>query len=209
MNNIHNPRYEFRIFGNHFQDVEERIRTMSGEEQTRSMMSVYILASGNPKNNIKIREGIMDIKVLEGEYQGLEQWNPFLVGKFPLKSEIVKSVIFPALGVQCPAFEREKYTLKQFIDELVCIDPDLSVAYVNKKRYGFILDGVIAEIAEIKVNGASAKTICIEAEDPEKVLKLKTKLGINDHEENVNYSLALKRFMGLVELPETWKTKDF
>ncbi len=209
MNEVQSPRYEFRIFGNHFEQIEQKIRQMADEEMVRSMMSVYLLASGNPNNNIKIREGVMDIKVLEDKQQGLEQWNPFLVGSFPLEAEVIKTVIFPALGVQHPAFDRNTYSLEQFINEVICVDPDLTVADVNKKRHGFLIDDVITEIAEIKVNGASLKTICIESEDPEKVLKLKSELRISQNAENVNYPLALKRIMGLVSLPKEWKSENF
>ncbi len=209
MKEVQKPRFEFRIFGNHLEEIESKIRKMADEEMVRSMMSVYLLASGNPKNNIKIREGVMDIKVLEDEKQGLEQWNPFLVGEFPLSPEVIKTVIFPALGVHSPAFDRDQYTLNQFVNELILVDPDLSVAYVNKKRHGFVIEDVITEIAEIKVNGASLKTICIEAPEPEKVLKLKQKLGIDSAAENVNYPLALKRIMGLDLLPEYWKSDNF
>jgi len=203
------PRYEFRIFGNNLEKIEKRIKEQAKEEQTRHMTSVYLLASGNPKNNIKIREGVMDIKVLEDVYEGLEQWNPFLVGEFPLKADVIQTVVFPSLGVQCPVLDRDKYTLDQLVEELISVDPDLSVAYVNKTRHAFTVGKCITEIAEIKVNGASIKTICIEAEDPKKVLKAKKKLGIEDKVENVNYPLALKRIMGLVRLPESWKDPEF
>ena len=49
------PRYEFRIFGNNLDGIENRIKELAKEEKTRQMTSVYLLASGNPKNNIKIR----------------------------------------------------------------------------------------------------------------------------------------------------------
>ncbi len=203
------PRYEFRIFGNNLTETEEKINKLSKKEKTRKMTSVYLLASGNPGNNIKIRDGVMDIKVLENVKYGLEQWNPFLVGEFPLSSEVIRTVVFPSLGVQCPVLERDKYTLKQLVDELITVDPDLSVAYVNKTRHSYTINKCITEIAEITVNGAFIKTICVESEEPEKVLKVKNKLGIDDTVENVNYPLALKRIMGLVQLPEIWKSWDF
>lgn len=203
------PRYEFRIFGNNLDGIENRIKELAKEEKTRQMTSVYLLASGNPKNNIKIREGVMDIKVLEHVQDGLEQWNPFLVGEFPLKANVIKTVVFPSLGVQSPVLAREEYTLEQFIEELISVDPDLSVAWVNKTRHAFTVRECITEIAEVKVNGACIKTICIEAEDPKRVLKVKKKLGIEKSVENVNYPLALKRIMGLVNLPKSWKSKEF
>ncbi len=198
------PRYEFRIFGNDLETYEKKIKELSPREMTRQMDSVYLLTPWKRKKNVKIREGIMDIKVLEQEHAGLQQWNPFLVGEFPLEADVIKTVVFPALGVESPVFERKKYSLKQFIAEVLAIDPDLAVAYVWKTRYAYTIAECITEIAEIKVNGASIKTICIESEDPDKVLDAKKLLGIGNKIENVSYPLALKRIMGLTALPESW-----
>ena len=203
------PRYEFRIFGNALSKIEETIEALSPLEKTRQMDSVYLLTPYKRKNNVKIREGIMDIKVLEHEETGLQQWNPFMVGQFPLASEVIKTVVFPALGVESPVFERKKYSLKQFIAEVLTVDPDLAVAYVWKTRHAYTVAGCITEIAEIKVNGASIKTICIESEDADKVLEAKKLLGIGSKVENVSYPLALKRIMGLSSLPESWNNIDF
>ena len=203
------PRYEFRIFGNDLKKYEDKIIGFSEKEMTRHMDSVYLLTPWKRKNNVKIREGVMDIKLLEHEYEGLQQWNPFLVGKFPLKAEIIKSVVFPALGIESPVFDRKKYTLDQFIEEVVSIDPDLAVAYVLKSRSAYTVCDCITEIAEIKVNGTSIKTICIEAEDPEKVTKAKEMIGIDQNMENVSYPLAMKRIMGLAKLPDQWNKEDF
>lgn len=203
------PRYEFRIFGNALSKIEEKIMALSPREKTRRMDSVYLLTPFKRRNNVKIREGIMDIKVLEQEHAGLQQWNPFLVGAFPLEADVIKKVVFPALGVESPVFERKQYTLSQFIAEVISIDPDLAVAYVWKTRYAYTVADCITEVAEIKVNGASIKTICIESEDPGKVLEAKKLLGIGSHLENVSYPLALKRIMGLTSLPENWNNIDF
>lgn len=203
------PRYEFRIFGNNLDKYEKLIKKFSRKEMTRNMDSVYLLTPWRRKNNVKIRKGVMDIKVLEQEYNGLEQWSPFLVGEFPLKADIIRTTVFPALGVESPMFERSEYSLKQFIDEVVSVDPDLAVAYVWKVRHAYTVANCITEIAEIKINGTSIKTICVESDDPEKVIEAKKILNINNDEENVNYPLALKRFMGLNPLPEKWNNINF
>jgi len=203
------PRYEFRIFGNNLEKYIKKIEELSPKEMTREMDSVYMLTSWKRKNNVKIREGVMDIKVLEQEHLGLQQWNPFLVGEFPLDSDVIKTVVFPALGIESPMFERKNYSLKQFISEVVTVDPDMAVAYVWKTRHAYTVGGCITEIAEIKVNGASIKTICIESEDPDKVIDAKQLLGISSKVENVSYPLALKRIMGLTALPETWNSIEF
>jgi hypothetical protein len=168
------------------------------------MNSIYLLTAGNTKNNIKIRDGIMDIKVLEQEMEGLEQWNPFLVGEFPLKIDVIKNVVFPALGIVCPVMDREEYTLEQFLTEIISIDPDLSVAFVKKTRHGYMLNECITEVAEVTVNGATIHTLCIESEDHKKVKAAKKMIGICGDAENVNYPLALKRIMGLAPLPKDY-----
>ncbi len=203
------PRYEFRIFGTNLKKYEEKINELSEKEKTREMESVYLLTPWKHKNNVKIRQEVMDIKVLEDTYEGLEQWNPFLVGEFPLQANVIKTVVFPALGIESPVFEREEYTLEQFISEVVSVDPDLAVAYVLKTRHAYTVNDCITEIAEIKVNGAFIKTICVEAEDPEKVLEAKKMIGFPADTENVNYPLALKRIMGLTTLPGYWNTREF
>ena len=199
------PRFEFRIFGQNLDPFESKIKEISELEKTRRMTSIYLLTAGNTTNNIKIREGVMDIKELEQVQNDLEQWSPFLVGEFPLKADVIKTVVFPAMGIESPVFERKKYTLEQLLEEVICKDPDLAVAYVKKTRYAYTVSKCITEIAEVTINGAYMKTICIEHEDPERVLKAKKKLGISEDTENVSYPLALKRVMGLAELPESWK----
>lgn len=203
------PRYEFRVFGNSLSEYEDKIKQYSKKEMTREMNSVYLLTPWKRKNNVKIRQGVMDIKHLEKEYECLQQWNPFLVGSFPLVADVIKSVVFPALGIVCPVFERKKYSLKQFIEEVILIDPDITVVYVWKKRHAYTVEGCITEIAEIKVNGATIKTICVESEDPEKIIAAKQLIGFDKKVENVNYPLALKRIMGLTTLPDDWNNINF
>ncbi|MBU2553290.1 MAG: hypothetical protein KKF98_02450 [Bacteroidetes bacterium] len=204
-----NPRFEFRIFGINLEKLTATLDKLTPRLQTRKMNSIYLLTAGNTKNNIKIRDGIMDIKVLEQETDGLEQWNPFLVGEFPLKGDVIKTVVFPALGIVCPVMDRDQYTLDQFLKEIISIDPDLSVAFVKKVRHGYMLNNCITEIAEVLVNGALINTLCIESEDPKQVLAAKKMLGIGNDTENVNYPLALKRIMGLASLPKKyWESND-
>lgn len=204
MNNKQKPRYEFRVFHADSLAFFEKMKPFGEAEKIRTMNSIYLLTRGNKKNNIKIRDGIMDIKKLESKYQSLEQWNPFLVGAFPLERDVIKTVVFPAMGIEAPVFEREKYSLYQFIQDVINPDPDLSVAHVQKKRSAFTVNGCIAEVAQCIVNGAAISSLCVEDENPEKVLKALEMLDIDPEMENVSYPLALKRLMGLEVLPDKY-----
>ena len=68
-----------------------------------------------------------------------------------------------------------------------------------KCRFGFTINGCITEIAELLVNGAAIRTLAVESEDREAVLRTKEMLGLGEHE-NVNYPLAIKRIIGMEPL---------
>ena len=109
------PRYEFRTFAQNFGMVETRMRKFSRCEQIRESSEIYIVSAANNENNTKIRDRKMDIKVLVETKQGLERWNPRMKGEFPMKTEMIKNEVFPAFGVQEPKFERDEYTLDQYL----------------------------------------------------------------------------------------------
>ena len=194
------PRYEFRAFAQNFGLVEDKIRRFSDCEKYRESQEIYILSSDNNENNTKIRDEKMDIKVLEKRERGLEQWSPRMKGGFPMAVETIRDEVFPAFGVAAPQLSRARYTLQQFLDEIIALHRDLSAARLFKRRFGFTVNGCITEMAELLVNGAAIKTVAVESEDLEAVLQTQDMLGLREYE-NVNYLLAIKRIIGLEPLP--------
>ncbi len=192
------PRFEFRIFG--FAEVEiihSILKEKAIQGTTRNISEIYLMTAGNEVHNIKIRNKLLDIKTLVKQENGLEQWNPVEIGTFPLSKELLKTNVFPSLGVEPPAFDRDNYTLKQFMKELILIDPDIIVALTEKKRYAYDFMECICEYAEVSINGAIQKTIAVESENPELVKQAIKELEIDNNFENVNYPKALKRVLGL------------
>lgn len=199
------PKYEFRMFGQSFPELESLIAVKAVPVGEQKMSDVYLLTAADNENNVKIRDGKMDMKVLEETLQGLERWAPYMIGDFPMEMEVVKSTVFPALGIPAPAFSRNAYQLDQFLNELVYNDPDLFVAHASKVRKEFEFNECELEITDVSINSACIKTICIESQHYEKVLETKEILKISSSVENVNYPTALKRIMGLVEIPGMWQ----
>ncbi|MBT7038257.1 MAG: hypothetical protein HN921_00320 [Bacteroidetes bacterium] len=195
------PRFEFRAFGHHLEELINKMNQLSKVERIRDIYEVYLMSAGNIKNNVKIRNKMLDIKVLLSEKKSLELWEPYLVGEFPMKASIIRSEVFPAFGVESPPFERDVYTLVQFLDELISPDPDIIAVYTQKKRYAYTINNCICEVAEVIINGALIKTIAVESEDLKDILDTKTLIGFNEQEENVNYPLAIKRVIGLFPRP--------
>ncbi len=192
------PRYEFRIFGlDEIDSIIDILKKHGVKGKVRNISEIYLMTAGNKENNIKIRNKRLDIKSLVRQENGLEQWNPQEVGVFPLEKDIIKNDIFPALGVEAPALDRDVYTLKQFMQELILVDPDIIVALTEKERYAFDFEDCICEYANVKINGAFQKTLAIESENPEAVCNVIKRLQIDENMENVNYPKALKRVLGL------------
>jgi hypothetical protein len=194
-------RYEFRAFAQNFGLVEEKMRKLSEFEKFRESSEIYILSAANNDHNIKIRYGMLDIKVFVKEESGLQQWQPHTKAEFPLRVEEIRDAVFPALNVAVPKFKRSEYAFEQFLEEIIQPYPSIMLARVFKRRFGYTINGCISEIAELLINGAAIKTIAIESLDVGAVLQAKEALGMHEYE-NVSYLLAIKRILGLAPLPE-------
>ena len=71
------PRWEWRSFGSHFGDAEARLKAR-GADKLQHSDEIYLLSSVSDAN-VKIRDGLMDIKHLEKtNTYGFEQWRPVL-----------------------------------------------------------------------------------------------------------------------------------
>ena len=198
MTNI-TPRYEFRAFAHSFDTISAKMKELAKEELSREISEIYLITAATSDNNIKIRNKKMDIKVLVDTKNELEQWLPKLIGEFPMKAKTLENDVFPALGISAPVFEKEEYTLKEFITKIIRDDPDVVAAYTRKVRHAYTINNCICEIADVFINGAFIQTIAIESEKPELVSETKKLLGFSPKEENINYPKAIKRVIGLEE----------
>jgi len=187
-------RWEWRTFGVGFGEAEGRIRAFP-EDKVRTSSEIYILSSRS-MDNTKIRDGLMDIKTLRQiNADRLEQWYPVMKAGFPLALPLLQDV-FRAWKAPLPELRREAYGCDEFLNELVRPHPDLRMVAVDKERHGFMIHGCIVEVADLKFDGQPARTVAVEMEDPDAVIRTVRELGLAGFE-NVNYLKALKRFVGM------------
>ena len=189
------PRWEWRTFGDHFGAAEARLAALEAGNAQQSD-ELYLLSSVCDAN-VKIRDGLMDVKRLEHtDAHGLEQWRPVMKGAFPLPAAEVEQV-FAALGVAPPPLARAAYALEQLLDELLEPEPGLRAVRVHKKRTRYTIDGCLAELTEVVVAaGKAVRTVAVESEDPARVLAAVRTLGLEGIE-NVSYPRGLKRLVGM------------
>jgi hypothetical protein len=200
---ISKPRFEFRSFGQDFEEAHYRMARLSNpvpeKVWERYSEEIYILSRTNDINNTKIRDGKMDIKTYVQTVDGLEQWNPLIKGEFPIKASVLKTEVFPAFNVSMPELKKDEYTYDEFLD-MVKQHPDLAAVRVNKERYGYMVNNTICEYGLVWINGAQVVTINSESTEVEDIKKTVKEIGL-EGVENINYLQAIKRVIGMIDKP--------
>ncbi len=188
------PRWEWRTFGSDLSKGEENIRKHP-QGKVRESSEIYILSRAS-NDNTKIRDMLMDIKtLLRVNDDGLEQWTPILKAGFPIHITDL-AIVYKAFNIPLPYLQKDEYSYREYLDELIKPAEELEIVDVFKKRYGYTINDCIVEIAEVTFNGQPIKTIAVEHPDPELVINTVKELGLIDYE-NVNYIKAMKRSVGM------------
>ncbi len=201
---ISKPRFEFRTFGQRFDEQIYRMQRLSvpvpEKVWERYSEEIYIVSRTNDKNNTKIRDGKMDIKTLVQVKDGLEQWNPLMKGEFPIKKEVLENDVFPAFMVDnLPQLAKDEYTLEEFLD-MIDKHPDLQAVRVKKQRFGYMVNDTICEVANVLINGAKVVTLNSESTEIEDIKKTLKDVKLEGFE-NINYLQAIKRVIGMINKP--------
>jgi exopolyphosphatase/guanosine-5'-triphosphate,3'-diphosphate pyrophosphatase len=187
------PRWEWRTFGDEFGAAESDFERRS-PERVQENDELYLLSAGDG-DNVKVRDGLMDVKHLEQvNDDGLEQWVPVTKADFPLTAIEVGSVL-EALQVPAPRLERTAYTLDELLDEVVRPSPDLAAVEVHKKRARYTIGGCMSELTEVRTDRGSTRTIAVESDDPARVIAAVRELGL-DSRPNLNFPRGLKELVG-------------
>jgi hypothetical protein len=191
------PRAEFRVFGHGVIDrVKERMwngRTVLF--QARKMPpETYFLSRRTNEANVKVRDGLLDIKTKVGETpEGYEIFQPRGKFQFPVKKADLASIL-GHLGVEM-ALDQETYSIEEFV-RMARRHGEMAAVTVEKMRYGFTIDGVICEYAQVWFNGALVESACAESENYAGMKQVVEGLGIADLP-NTNYLRAAKRVVGM------------
>lgn len=191
------PRAEFRVFG---QGVIETVRAHMYNGKTvlyqarRMPVETYFLSVNTDEANVKVRDGLLDIKTKVGETpEGYEIFQPRGKFQFPVPAAELEKIL-AHLKVTMP-LDRDMYEIDAFI-ALARRHPEMRVVSVEKMRYGFTVDGIICEYAQVWFNGALVETACAESENYAGMKDVIEGLGIAAMP-NTNYLRAAKRVVGL------------
>ena len=200
---ISKPRFEFRTFGQNFEESAKRMARLSvpipEKVWERESEEVYILSKTNDINNTKIRDGKMDIKTYIQTVDGLEQWNPLMKGEFPISKKVLENDVFPAFQVDMPALTKDTYTLEEFL-AMIDAHKDLQGVRVHKQRFGYMVNNTLCEVGNVLINGAKVVTINSESTELDDIKKTITDCKLEGCE-NINYLQVIKRIIGWINKP--------
>jgi exopolyphosphatase/guanosine-5'-triphosphate,3'-diphosphate pyrophosphatase len=185
------PRWEWRTFGRRFGVAESRFAEM---KQTGVQESDELYLLGGSDENVKIRDDLMDIKVLrEVDSQGFERWEPVMKKGFPLSSSDVTTV-FALLKIPVPELKRDTYTLQQFLDELVKPGGALRPVEVHKRRVRYSVSGCTSEVTDVLAGESATRTIAIESENVSAVVSAVASVGLGAYL-NTSYPRGLSALL--------------
>ena len=191
------PRAEFRVFGPGVVDLVKE-KMWNGKTvlfQARKMPAeTYFLSARTNEANVKVRDGLLDIKTKVGETpEGYEIFQPRGKFQFPVKKADLATIL-GNLKVEA-ALDQDIYTIDEFI-AMARKHPDMTAVSVEKMRYGFTIDGVICEYAQVWFNGAMVESACAESEKYDAMKTVVEGLGLAAMK-NTNYLRAAKRVVGM------------
>ena len=196
------PRWEWRTFGSRFGVAEARFAELT-PTGVQDSDEIYLL--GGTGENVKVRDDLMDIKVLrEVDGHGLERWEPVMKRGFPLPRADVAAVL-AALHATPPTMTRDAYTMAQLIDELVKPSGALRVVGVHKRRVRYTVGGCTAELTDLQAEGKPTRSIAIESEDAAAVVAAVASMGLSAYV-NTSYPRGLEAV--LAEVPERYAVVD-
>jgi len=181
------PRWEWRSFGRSFGGAEARLAALTPEGMQESD-EIYLLSGAG--DNVKVRDALMDIKVLrEVNVDGLEQWTPVMKAGFPLAAAEVAKV-FESLQLPVPALSHASYTLDAFIEAFAQPGSAIRRVNVHKRRVRYTIGGCTGEISEVVANGKPTRTIAVESTDAEAAIRAVRELGLGGYT-NTSYPRGL------------------
>jgi hypothetical protein len=188
-------RFEFRVWADQLDELGDRLRSQAEPLEVRESTDTYFVSTSTVDANPKARADLLDIKVLVGVSEGFEQWGVRLKAGFPIDAALLRTELFPLLGLASADLEREEYSLSQLLAEVVDAHPDLAAVEVTKRRQMYAVNDCIAEITDATIADREIQTVAVESTDLGALTDVRRALGLDGHD-NVSYPRAIRGVLG-------------
>lgn len=190
------PRYEFRAWAPELPEVKATLESASECVQTLESTEIYLVTSEPTQANPKVRRGALEVKLLLEVRDGFELWEPRANELFPVPDAVAADVLFRWLEAPAFALPRDRYTLAELLDEVVARCASVTAVEVTKVRRAYVVDGCLAEIADVTVAGTEMQTAALESTEIPPLQRACRALGVADFT-NTSYPTAIKQILQL------------
>jgi len=187
------PRYEFRTWAQTLAEARAKLQQWGIPTARDESGETYLVSAATERCNAKIRNGLLDIKLLLATQRGLELWKPVLKTAFPIDRATIIEHVFPALELPAPRLPAGQYSIEQFLDLAGC-QARITIVKVRKTRRQFTLDQCQAEFTSVVIETLSQETVALESEDPGAVLSAVARLGL-ENAPNTSYVGRIKQIL--------------
>ena len=187
-------RYEYRSFAPALGHLERRLRSAGGAGDTRESAEVYLVTRADERCNFKIRDGRLELKVLDGRLGPLERWVPRLAAGFPIDDRALAATLAAPLELAVPLAPGAGQSPEALTAAFRKV-PEAAAVEVFKRREGFQLAGCIAELVQVTVGEHTTRSICVEGVDPDLVLEVASQLGLAGLP-NISYLAEIRDLQG-------------
>ena len=168
-------------------DAEDVLAALA-PELVHETDELYLLSPASDAS-VKVRDQLMDVKQLEHvNADGLEQWRPVMKAEFPLGSDDVRFVL-DALHEAAVPVDRSTYAPDD-VARLTLTVP------VHKRRTHYRIDGCLAELSELEIDGRVTARSPSRARTPRLVIATVRRLGLDDRR-NVSVARGIKTLLGV------------
>jgi len=173
------PRWEWRTFAHRVLRADAAFNAMAPASVEESD-ELYLLAPGG--DNVKVRDGLMDIKVLrETDAAGLQRWEPILKVPFPLDAGAAQTV-FQGLRRPLPPIPPNGLTFDAVEAAAEAgATGGLRAVRVHKQRARYTVAGCQAERSVLEAGGHRTMSIAVESTNPADVVAAVDALGLRSY----------------------------
>ena len=182
-------RYEFRVWDHDLASVCRDMEHHATPSFPGVSNEIYLVSNTTSDCIAKIRDELLDIKVLVKVERRLEQWSPTLKAGFPLEAWAIVQM-FDSLKLARPQLEKPDYELDDFLGEAE--GAGIAIVSTSKLRTHFKFNRCQTEFAKVNFDGTERETVAVESEDPDAVLATIALIGIADRE-NLSYVRNIER----------------
>ena len=188
------PRYEFRAWAPQLPEVKATLESGSECVQTLESSEIYLVTPERMRANPKVRRGALEVKLLLEVRDGFELWEQRVNELFPVPADVAADVLFGWLKEPAFTLPRDHYTLAEFVDEAVATCASVTAVEVAKVRRAYVVDGCLAEIADVTVAGTAMQTAAVESTEIPPLHRACEALGLEGHT-NTSYPAAIRQIL--------------